>query len=110
MIFSVCTCQPKFCSFPPYPETEECLEEVVGGDQALDVVRLPVLHEPGAPYPDDVVVESAQTHIGPHAGHEEPVIHPENKISCLLESIQSFIVEGVIVNLPTASFWKRDAL
>ena len=101
-----CTCQPKPCGFVPYPETEECLEEVVGGDQGLDVVRLPVLHEPGAPYPDDVVVESAQTHIGPHTGHEEPVIDPENK----MELIQSFIIEGVIVNLPAASFWKRDAL
>ena len=71
-----CTCQPKPCGFVPYPETEECLEEVVGGDQGLDVVWLPVLHEPGAPDPDDVVVEAAQTHRGPEGGHEEPVIHP----------------------------------
>ena len=62
-------CEPEAGSFEPDPGAEERLQQVVDYLDPVRVVRLPVLHELGARYPDDEVVEETQGSCGPWGGH-----------------------------------------
>ena len=73
----VFSCQPESTGLLEYPDTEQGLEQIVDDHQVLYVEGFPILHEPGARHPDDVVVEDTESHSGPGGGHEEPVINPE---------------------------------
>ena len=58
------------------PQAEEGLEGVVGDDKLLELIRLPVPHEPGPRHLDDVDVGGADHEGRPDGGHEGQGVGP----------------------------------
>jgi len=67
--------QPQTAAPGKHPSAEDGLEEVVDEHDVLDLIGGSVLHEVGAPDPDNVVVEDAAGQNWPRGGHEQPVVH-----------------------------------
>ena len=59
------------------PQAEQCLQEVVGEHQFLDIEGRLTLHVGGAGEPDHVVVEETQSQGRPGGGHQKPIVDPE---------------------------------
>ena len=90
----VLPCEPKAGKFQPYPGTKQCLDKVVDNLNPVDVVWLPILHEPGANCPDDKVIEKTDTGCWPRRGHKYPFINSKRKSS----STQSILCLSIQIN------------
>ena len=72
----VCRAPPGQVDLDEKPCAECHLNEVVHDDGVLEVVGLPVLHEPGSQELDCVEVESAKSERGQGAVHQGPIVNP----------------------------------